>query len=230
VFPLWIASAFCSQYKCNVINPILFVIEYLGYWHIILMNNGYVVYNRSGLLDEKNSRLKEEEILNTLNHIKNAVNVDIKDLTIYEFGNNVIDAISFHSTLQMKIASTEIKIKHCLKINIAKTACLGFSGIILSNTLIKLYQINETFNQINEIKNNTESLNDSLVKNIDVWEKLKSEKLLNQPNYRKAIQNYMLNKKEKLQNITMYWDNTCDDIICESTNVDDETIRNNVLH
>lgn len=230
VFPLWVTSAFCNQYKCNVKTPVLFVIEYLGYWNIILMNNGYVVYNRSGLLDEEHNDLKEQEVFNTISHIKNVMNIDIKNLIIYEFGDDIIDAISFYSTLQMKVASSEIKTKQCLKKNIAKSACLGFTGIIFSDTLINTYKINETFNQTNEIRNNIKLINDGLVKDINVWDELQSKQILNQPNYKKAIQNYISNKKEKLQNVTMYWDNTCENIICECVRADVNETKNGILH
>ena len=163
-------------------------------------------------------------------HIKNVMNIDIKNLIIYEFGDDIIDAISFYSTLQMKVASSEIKTKQCLKKNIAKSACLGFTGIIFSDTLINTYKINETFNQTNEIRNNIKLINDGLVKDINVWDELQSKQILNQPNYKKAIQNYISNKKEKLQNVTMYWDNTCENIICECVQADVNETKNGILH
>ncbi len=206
VFPFWVVSTFFNRCKHNVLTPTLLVIDYMDYLHIILTDDGYVVYNRSVSLENKN---KNDEVHNTLNYIKNVTNVDMNNLVIYEFGDSVVDYLSAYSELKMKVMSTMFNIKSCRRIENStfKIACLVFSGVLFSNSITNAYKIKEINEHINNIKN---AINDSqITKDIDTWQELHSRNLLNLPNYEDAIKQYTQNKKGKLQNIIMY---------CESGN------------
>ena len=201
VFPLWVTSAFFSYCKNNILTPVLFVIEYIGYLHVILTNNGYVIYNRSITLEGKD---KDVEVHNTLNHIKNVIDININDLIIYEFGNKVVDYLSSCSEIKMRVISTDFDVashKH-VENSIFKIACLVFFCILFSDTLTNAYKINEINKQTGNIK--TEINNSHIAKDIDAWHELFSKNLLNQPDYENAIKEYTRHRTEKLQNITMY--------------------------
>lgn len=195
VFPIWVTSIFIKMYCNNTYEfaTNVFVIEYLDCWNIIVINDHHIIYNRSGLLD---SFLKNIELTNTLNHIKDNYKINIDDIIIYEFGENTIDSLTEYYESNMQIVSTINKEENNKKEknvnNIIKIACFSCIGINFYFLLYNLYNIHNLI--INKTSNISyiNSCNKNIVNDLNIWNNLHNIYYsLKHINYKKVLNNYI---------------------------------------
>lgn len=203
-FPYWVVEAFLFLFPIKTQNKV-FIIQYMEYWHIVIVQGVNVLYNRSGNLENFNSDI---ELKNTLTHVKHKYKFELSDLAIFYVNSVYIDRLWKHTNTKMKILSTVGNLNNkTLYINKMIKLSAGIGSLILTLTAgEKAYELNNLQQESLKMHTVINQTNKSLLKDLDFWQSLEEQQVLNQLNYSQILKQYMEKHPKLLKQVSMYID------------------------